>query len=112
MIHHSDLYSYIHWFTNCDYYCFDTETCCTSINVYNDYYINKSKCSIKGPHAKVYAWALSNTNNDYVLYGETLDEFLSVLNNLFDYLLDEPGKSTVRRVKELQKLSKISDRSL
>ena len=89
MIHYSDLYSYIDWFVGCEYYCFDTETCCTSLEVYNDYYINKTKCLIKGDHAKVYAWALSNTSNDYVLYGETLEQFLTTLNNLFDYILDD-----------------------
>lgn len=107
MIHFSDFEKYVSHFINCDFYCFDTETCCTNINVYNDYYIKKEKCKIHGRHAKVYAWALSNTNNDYVVYGETLEEFIIILNTLFNYLLDEPGKSSEKRVKQLKKNDKI-----
>ena len=107
MVHYSDLNNYIDYFTNCDYYCFDTETCCTSVNVYNDYYIKKCKCEEPDKHAKVYAWALSNTNNDFAIYGETLEQFINVLQSIFDYVLDIPGKSSIKRVKYLRKQSKI-----
>lgn len=107
MIHVSEIQQYIQHFTYCDYYTFDTETCCTSEQIYNDYYIKKIKCEEKGDHAKVYAWGLSNTNNDYVIYGENLEQFLYALELIFKNRLDEEGKISNRRFKELKKLKKI-----
>ena len=107
MIHVDNIDKYISYFVNVDYYCFDTETCCTSDKVYDDYYNKKITSEEKGEHAKVYAWALSNTKNDFVLYGENLDQFIDALFIIFNHILDEEGKTTVKRINQLKKLTKI-----
>ena len=91
-----------------EYYCFDTETCCTSEEVYNYYYNLKEKCPIQGKHAKVYAWALSNTLNDFVIYGENLNQFLYCLDKIFKNRLGSGGEVTKKKYKTLKKHSKIN----
>lgn len=51
-----------------DFLCFDTESC-------RDYKNNNNE--------RVWCWSLSNTVNDMVIYGYTIDHFITFINNLY-----------------------------
>lgn len=53
-----------------EYFCFDTESCRDEKNIQNE---------------RVYSWILSNTLNDFSVYGETLEEFLNLLKSFRRY---------------------------
>ena len=57
------------------YFCFDTESC----------YDDESKESVR-----IYSWGLSHTHTDFVVYGETLEEFLQFIKNVT--ILIQPNK--------------------
>ena len=63
-------------FTDSKYLCFDTETCCHTDKIYDDYFNKKIISPEKGIQTRVYAWALSNTTDDVVIYGNNLEEFI------------------------------------
>lgn len=108
MIHINECEDYLKYFKDCEYYAYDSETCCTTQKVYNDYYVDKVKCKEKGAHAKTYAWALSNTSNDYVIYGENLNQFLKLINMIFEYRLPKGDTITATKKKGINKLSNIT----
>lgn len=108
MIHVDDLKdNMIHFpFNGTTKYCFDTETCVTSEE-------NRILCDtgrykeIEGDVVKVYSWALSNTSNDYILYGETLPQFFNAMVDLFTFWLEPEGTITKRKVEECRKISNV-----
>ena len=53
-----------------DYLCFDTESC-DDIN-------NNNK-------VRVWSWSLSNTINDIVVYGHTIDDFIDLMKRVYTY---------------------------
>lgn len=64
-----------------DYFCFDTESCRDEKNIKNE---------------RVYSWILSNTINDFAVYGETLQEFLSLITSFRDYVKLARSKKKVK----------------
>jgi hypothetical protein len=52
------------------YLCFDTESC-------RDFEDNEKE--------RVWCWSLSNTINDLVIYGYSIDDFMSLMERLYDY---------------------------
>lgn len=83
MIHYDELEKNFDKFPiECDY-SFDTESCFRTeeIKYIYDNGLQKEK-SHEGDAVHVYAWALSNTENDFVLYGENLHQFFTSLNKI------------------------------
>ena len=95
-------------FINAEYWCFDTETCCHNETIYNDYFIKNITSNEKGIHARVYAWAISNTNDDKVIYGHNLDEFINCLNMFKDYIFKDINREGATKVSVYNKVKKMS----
>lgn len=68
------------------YWCYDTESCRDENDIESE---------------RVYAWILTNTDNDYAIWGETLEEFFNTLN----YVLDK--NLAHRRIKNEKKLERL-----
>ena len=110
MIYYKNLTSDImDTFINAKYWCFDTETCCHNEKIYNDYFIKQIVSQEKGIHARVYAWALSNTTNDEVIYGHNLDEFLKCLEAFTNYLFKDINKEGYTKISLYNKIKKLSN---
>ena len=95
---------------NAKYLCFDTETCCHTEKIYNDYFIKKIISNESGIHARVYAWALSNTSNDIVIYGHNLDEFIDCLEMITKYIfrnLNDDGYTKIKDYKIAKQQAKF-----
>lgn len=107
MIHCSKLEEYIEYFNASALYGFDTESCFTTKELYN-HYINKKEYPNNhiGDEVRVYAWGLSNTNNDYVLYGETLEEFINTVIRITNVKFKN-NNLTETVVKKIKKKSKL-----
>ncbi|MGV7535274.1 hypothetical protein PJM52_28995, partial [Mycobacterium kansasii] len=87
LIHCDNLKENIHFFNVDSTFCFDTESCFVSEEIKKMYEeknkrFKNTKISHKGDAVKFYAWALSNTTNDYVLYGESLDQFFKSIETI------------------------------
>lgn len=76
------------------YWCFDTETCMHHRHI--EEYENILKLGnedikntfINNAEFKVYAWGLSNTLNDVVIYGETIKEFFETIERISEVLIN------------------------
>ena len=91
MIHYTQLNNYLNVFNNANYYCFDTESCFCSEKIKSIYEF-KTKESHNGDAVRIYAWALSNTSNDYVLYGENLEQFFDAIEQICFSRIDLQSK--------------------
>lgn len=110
MVHYENLIDYIHFFNVDATFCFDTESCFVSDEIkkmYEEKAKNKTPVNHKGDAVKVYAWALSNTNNDYVLYGETLEQFFKAIETILYSRVDLSGKMSESKVKNIRKNLKM-----
>lgn len=107
MIHSSKLNEYIKYFNNDDsLYCFDTESCFVNDEI-KFIYENKLNNNYEGDVVRVYAWSLSNTSNDYVLYGEDLQSFFDSINTICYSKVkidDKLSESKVKNIKSKMKM--------
>lgn len=101
MIHVDNLKENIQHFNVDTTYCFDTESCFTSEKI-RDIYVSKTKKIHKGDAVKVYAWALSNTLNDYVLYGENFEQFFNALDTILYSRVNLNQKMSENKVKRIK----------
>ncbi len=102
MIHVDNLKDYIDFFNVESIFCFDTESCFENERI-KSFYENKKGDKPKDKnHVKVYAWGLSNTNNDYVLYGETLDQFFKAVNIILYSRTNLMGKMSKKKLMILE----------
>ena len=99
MIHYSQLNNYLNVFNNANYYCFDTESCFCSEKIKNIYEF-KTNESHNGDAVRIYAWALSNTSNDYVLYGETFEQFFDAIEQICFSRIDLQSKLSESKIKK------------
>lgn len=106
MIHYTQLNNYIDFFNVDGIFTFDTESCFTS-NKIKEMYETKQVVPHQEDAVKIYAWALSNTVNDYVLYGETLDQFFKSIETIINSRLNFDQKMTKNKVKDLKTKSRI-----
>jgi len=70
-----------------EYLCFDTESC-------REYFNNE--------HERVWCWSLSNTINDIVIYGYSLDDFFNFMKELYkwkEFNFDKKAKSKNLNIK-------------
>lgn len=83
MIHFDNLEEHFDKFPiDCDY-AFDTESSFMTEEIQEIYENGLQKeIEFEGDAVHVYSWALSNTMNDYVLYGENLHQFFTSLNKI------------------------------
>ncbi len=110
MIHYDNLIENIHFFNVDATFCFDTESCFVSEkikNMYEEKAKNKTPVKHKGDAVKVYAWGLSNTVNDYVLYGETLEQFFNAIETILYSRVDLYEKMSETKVKAIRKKLKM-----
>lgn len=108
MINISNIDNYIEKFSGDCLYAFDTESCFLNEDI-KDFYTNKNtKIDINNfkncDHVRVYAWAISNTQNDYVVYGEEIYTFFTFIEKLSKHLLkdinfDKLSESKVKTIK-------------
>lgn len=105
MIHFSELENNLDKFKTEYLYCADTESCFTS-EYLKEKYSNKEKVEHDEDAVKVYAWGLSNTNNDYVVYGENLEQFFETLNKICynNVSLEKLSSSKVKSIKSKMKM--------
>ena len=96
-------------FINAKYWCFDTETCCHSEKIYDDYFNKQIISNEKGIHVRVYAWAISNTTDDTVIYGHSLSEFISCLNCFVNYIFKDINKEGYTKTSVFKKIKKLLD---
>ncbi len=106
MIHCNNLIENIHFFNVDSTFCFDTESCFVSEEI-KQMYEKKEKTKHKGDAVRVYAWALSNTTNDYVLYGETLDQFFDSIETILYSRVNLNQKMSESKVKQIRKQLKM-----
>lgn len=112
MIHCNNLKENIHFFNVDSTFCFDTESCFVSEEIKKMYEeknkrFKNCKISHSGDAVKVYAWGLSNTTNDYVLYGETLDQFFNSIETILYSRVDLSQKMSENKVKNIRKQLKM-----
>lgn len=101
MIHYDNLKENISHFNVDSTFCFDTESCFRTEEI-QEIYVNKTKKKHKGDAVHVYAWALSNTTNDYVLYGENLNQFFDTINTILYSRVDLNQKLSEAKVKRIK----------
>lgn len=105
MIHYKYLGNNIEKFNKDSIYCFDTESCFVNEKIK---YIHENKTGEehKGKAVKVYAWGLSNSSNDYVLYGENLHQFFESINKICynGINLNKLSESKVKNIKKEMKM--------
>lgn len=82
MIHHTELQNNLDKFSKYAIYCADTESCFVNEKIKQMYENKEKNINHKGKAVKIYAWGLSNTFNDYVLYGEDLESFFNSINTI------------------------------
>ena len=112
LIHCDNLKENIHFFNVDSTFCFDTESCFVSEEIKKMYEeknkrFKNTKISHKGDAVKVYAWALSNTTNDYVLYGESLDQFFNSIETILYSRVNLNQKLSENKVKNIRKQLKM-----
>lgn len=111
LIHYDNLKENIGHFNVDSTFCFDTESCFVSDEIKTMYENKnkdkKTKIKIEGDAVKIYAWALSNTTNDYVLYGENLTQFFEALNTILFSRVNLEGKMSDTRIKKLKSAMKM-----
>ena len=101
MIHCSQLKNYLDVFNVDTINCFDTESCFRNEEI-KKIYENKLNKEHDGDAVKIYAWGLSNCDNDYVLYGETLEEFFNSLEIIMYSRVDLTQKLSESKVKKIK----------
>lgn len=108
MIHVNQLKEYIDFFNVESTFCFDTESCFINEEVKDIYTNKKDRSKLKKEnHVKVYAWGLSNTNNDYVLYGETLEQFFKAIETILYSRVNLDIRLSENKVKEIRRCLKM-----
>lgn len=112
LIHCDNLKENIHFFNVDSTFCFDTESCFVSEEIKKMYEeknkrFKNTKITHKGDAVKVYAWALSNTTNDYVLYGESLDQFFNSIETILYSRVNLNQKLSENKVKNIRKQLKM-----
>ena len=106
MVHHTQLNNYIDFFNVDAYFTFDTESCFVNEKI-KKIYENKTKENHEGDAVRVYAWALSNTENDYVLYGETLEDFFKSIEKICFSRIDLNIKLSEGKIKKYKQAMKM-----
>lgn len=106
MIHCSQLNNYLNLFNVDTINCFDTESCFRNEEI-KKIYEKKLDINHEGDAVKIYAWGLSNCDNDYVLYGETLEQFFIALQTIIYSRVDLKQKLSESKIKNIKKMMKL-----
>lgn len=108
MININNIDNYIHKFAGGCLYAFDTESCFLNEEI-KKRYENKEKFNHCCNAVRVYSWAISNTANDYVVYGTELYTFFTFFEKLEKYLLRDVdfSKLSESKLKSLKALLKF-----
>lgn len=106
MIHCSDLKDNIEKFNMESIFTFDTESCFINEEL-KRMYEQKEVKQHEGYAVHVYSWGLSNTSNDYVLYGENLTQFFESINYILFSRINLNQKLSEGKVKQFKKALKM-----
>lgn len=106
IIHYTELENNLDKFPKGVIYSFDTESCFTNEELKRRYESGEKNIQHEVNAVKVYAWGLSNTENDYVLFGETLEQFFDSLNILCYNGIDtlKMSESKCKKIKSEMKM--------
>lgn len=92
--------------------CMDTESCYKyENNVPEKIFSQKQGKMIENPdfnfEVHCYAWGVSNSSNDYVVYGENLKDMFSLFEKIGNSRKDFTGRKTQKKLKEVKKNLKM-----
>lgn len=110
MIHIGDIekYNLLTIFPIGTIFCMDTESCYKNINTVPErIYCEKQRKMIENPDfdfsVHCYAWGVSNSMNDYVVYGEKLEDMIRLFEMIGQSRNFYKGKKTLSKMNEIKR---------